>query len=188
MKITKFLGLSFFLCAFIATSFPEAVHAEDAAAVLDLFDHEMLFDARYKIISTSTDNTTLAVTESGIFVELSKENEGLPVTFSPPTKSSDSVIREGNYLTVSFDSAVTTTWMIQLSPTTGGLVVTTEGVDRLNRFKITKSEDHDRVYQLSFCPMCELWCTCPCVPVGVNGTDKNLVPNAGPLLVKFERI
>jgi hypothetical protein len=51
MKITKSLGLSFFLFAFIATSFPEAVHAEDAAAVLDIFDDAVLAGARYLIIT-----------------------------------------------------------------------------------------------------------------------------------------
>jgi hypothetical protein len=195
MKITKSLGLSFFLFAFIATSFPEAVHAEDAAAVLDIFDDAVLAGARYLIITPSTENTTtLAVTASDKYVELSTLNESIPVTFSPVTISNDSVIREGNYLTVSFDTSssrmgavtTTTTWMIAFSRTTGEYVVTTGGVDRSNQFMITKSEDHDRFYQLSFCPKGELWCTCPCVPVGVNGTDKNLVPNAGPLLFQFE--
>ncbi|KAF9661870.1 hypothetical protein SADUNF_Sadunf19G0113600 [Salix dunnii] len=182
MKITKFLGLSFFLFAFIATSFPEAVHTEDAAAVLDMFDHAVLAGARYFIVASSTDNTTtFAVTASGKFVVLSTENESLPVTFSPVTKSNDSVIREGNYLTVSFDKD-STTWMVAFNQATGGYVVTTGGVDRLNQFMITKSEDHDDLYQLSFCPMGEPFCTCSCVLVGVNG-DKNLVPNADPLLI-----
>ena len=66
-----------------------------------------------------------------------------------------------------------------------GFVVTTGGVDRLNRFKITKYEGENSFYQLSFCPMSEPFCECSCVPVGVNG-DKNLVPGAGPLLVMFE--
>ncbi|KAF9661869.1 hypothetical protein SADUNF_Sadunf19G0113500 [Salix dunnii] len=189
---TKFLGLSFFLFAFIATSFSEAVHTEDAAAVLDVFNHAVLAGARYFIEASSTDNTTtLAVTASGICnsdVILSTWNDRLNITFSPTIKSNDSVIREGTQLVVNFDapSMVTTMWMIQLSPTTGGYVVTTGGVDRLNQFMITKSEDHDDLYQLSFCPMGEPFCTCPCVPVGVNG-DKNLVPNADPLLVKFQR-
>ncbi|KAG5224965.1 kunitz trypsin inhibitor TI [Salix suchowensis] len=172
MKITKFLGLSFFLFAFIATSFPEAVHAKDAEAVLDIFDVAVLADARYLIITPSAENTTHAVTASGIFVELSTLNESLPVTFSA-TESNDSVIRVGNYLTVSFDTASSTPmWMIASSPTAEGYVVTTGGVDRLNQFMITKSEDHDRFYQLSFCPKGEPFCECPnSVPVGVHDPE-----------------
>jgi hypothetical protein len=80
---------------------------------------------------------------------------------------------------------VTPMWKIRFSTTLKGYIVTTGGVDRLNRFKITKYEGDNSFYQLSFCPMSEPFCECSCVPVGVNG-DKNLVPGAGPLLVMFE--
>ncbi|KAH8494918.1 hypothetical protein H0E87_018186 [Populus deltoides] len=193
MKITKFLGLSFILFAFAATSFPEAVHAKDAAAVLDVFGNEVQAGARYIIVAPSNDNTTtLAVTATSKIicnsdVILSTLNESLPITFSPAIKSNDGVIREGSYLNVNFDApscrmgGVTTMWMIESE----GLIVTTGGVDRLNRFKITKYEGDNSFYQLSFCPMSEPFCDCSCVPVGVN-SDKHLSPNVGPLLVMFE--
>ncbi|KAH8494917.1 hypothetical protein H0E87_018185 [Populus deltoides] len=175
MKITKVLGLSFLLFAFIGTSFPEAVHAKDAAAVLDVFGHEMQAGARYLIVAPSTDNTTtLAVTINcqvlcNSDVILSTLNESLPITFSPVIQSTDSVIREGTHLNVNFAgpiatcfmAGVTSMWKIRFSTTSKGFIVTTGGVDRLNRFVITKSE------------------------VGVN-SDTNLVPGAGPLLVMFE--
>jgi len=199
MKITKVLGLSFLLFAFIGTSFPEAVHAKDAAAVLDVFGHEVQAGARYLIVAPSTDNTTtLAVTINGQVlcnsdVILSTLNESLPITFSPVIQSTDSVIREGTHLNVNFAgpiamcamAGVTPMWKIRFSTTLKGYIVTTGGVDRLNRFKITKYEGDNSFYQLSFCPMSEPFCECSCVPVGVNG-DKNLVPGASPLLVMFE--
>ncbi|KAI9386305.1 hypothetical protein POPTR_010G010111v4 [Populus trichocarpa] len=199
MKITSVLGLSFLFFAFIGTSFPEAVHAKDAAAVLDVFGHEVQAGARYLIVAPSTDNTTtLAVTINGQVlcnsdVILSTLNESLPITFSPVIQSTDSVIREGTHLNVNFAGpsamclmgGVTPMWKIGFSTTLKGYIVTTGGVDRLNRFKITKYEGDNSFYQLSFCPMSEPFCECSCVPVGVNG-DKNLVPGAGPLLVMFE--
>lgn len=199
MKITKFLGLSFLLFAFTATSFPEAVQAEDPAAVLDIFGHEVHAGARYLIIAPSTDSTTtLAVTIRGQIlcstdVILSALNQSRPLTFSPLTDSNDGVIREGAYLNVEFAgpiasclmAGVTPMWKIRFSETEKGYIVTTGGVDQLNRFMITKSEGDDSFYQLYFCPVSEPLCQCSCVPVGVNG-DKNLVPDAGPLLVKFE--
>ena len=199
MKITKFLGLSCFLFAFIATSFPEAVQAKDAAAVLDMYDHEMLAGARYLIVAPSTDSTTtLAVTIPGQIlcnsdVILSTLNQSRPLTFTPLTESNDGVIREGAYLNVEFASpivsclmaGVTPMWKITFNETAKGYTVTTGGVDQLNKFMITKSEGDNRFYQLSFCPKSEPFCTCACVPVGVND-DNNLVPNAGPLLVMFE--
>jgi len=197
MEITKFLGFSFLLFAFAATSFPEAVHAKDAAAVLDVFGNEVQAGARYIIVAPSNDNaTTLAVTATSKIicnsdVILSTLNESLPITFSPAVKSNDGVIREGSYLNVNFDApmclmwGVTTMWMVELSPTTEGYILTTGGVDRLNRFKITKYEGDSSFYQLSFCPMSEPFCECSCVPVGVN-SDKHLAPNVGPLLVMFE--
>uniref|UniRef100_A0A2K1YM09 Uncharacterized protein n=1 Tax=Populus trichocarpa TaxID=3694 RepID=A0A2K1YM09_POPTR len=198
MKITKVLGLSFLLFDFIGTSFPEAVNAKDAAAVLDVFGHEVQAGARYLIVAPSTDNTTtLAVTINGQVlcnsdVILSTLNESLPITFSPVIQSTDSVIREGTHLNVNFAgpiamcamAGVTPMWKIRFSTTLKGYIVTTV-VDRLNRFKITKYEGDNSFYQLSFCPMSEPFCECSCVPVGVNG-DKNLVPSAGPLLVMFE--
>ncbi|XP_061973589.1 wound-responsive protein GWIN3-like [Populus nigra] len=199
MKITEVLGLSFLLFAFIGTSFPEAVHAKDAAAVLDVFGHEVQAGARYLIVAPSTDNTTtLAVTINGQVlcnsdVILSTLNESLPITFSPVIQSTDSVIREGTHLNVNFAGpgamclmgGVTPMWKIRFSTTLKGYIVTTGGVDRLNRFKITKYEGDNSFYQLSFCPMSEPFCECSCIPVGVNG-DKNLVPGAVPLLVMFE--
>ncbi|KAI9386302.1 hypothetical protein POPTR_010G007500v4, partial [Populus trichocarpa] len=199
MKITKVLGLSFLLFDFIGTSFPEAVHAKDAAAVLDVFGHEVQAGARYLIVAPSTDNTTtLAVTINGQVlcnsdVILSTLNESLPITFSPVIQSTDSVIREGTHLNVNFAgpiamcamAGVTPMWKIRFSTTLKGYIVTTVSVDRLNRFKITKYEGDNSFYQLSFCPMSEPFCECSCVPVSVNG-DKNLVPGAGPLLVMFE--
>ncbi|XP_052312200.1 wound-responsive protein GWIN3-like [Populus trichocarpa] len=199
MKITKVLGLSFLLFDFIGTSFPEAVHAKDAAAVLDVFGHEVQAGARYLIVAPSTDNTTtLAVTINGQVlcnsdVILSTLNESLPITFSPVIQSTDSVIREGTHLNVNFAgpiamcamAGVTPMWKIRFSTTLKGYIVTTGNVDRLNRFKITKYEGDNSFYQLSFCPMSEPFCECSCVPVSVNG-DKNLVPGAGPLLVMFE--
>ncbi|XP_011014872.1 PREDICTED: wound-responsive protein GWIN3-like [Populus euphratica] len=196
MKITKFLGLSFLLFAFAATSFPVAVHADDPA-VLDLFGNEVQAGARYVIVAPSTDNTTtLAVTATSKIicnsdVILSTLNESLPIIFSPVIKSKDGVIREGTYLNVNFDApiclmvGVTTTWMVELSPTTEGYIVTTGGVDRLNQFKITKFGGDNRFYQLSFCPKSEPFCECSCVPVGVN-SEQYLAPNVDPLLVMFE--
>ncbi|XP_011008736.1 PREDICTED: wound-responsive protein GWIN3-like isoform X2 [Populus euphratica] len=154
MKITKVLRLSFLLLAFIGTSFPEAVHAKDPAAVLDVFGHEVQAGARYLIVAPSTDNTTtLAVTMNGQIlcnsdVILSTLNESFPITFSPVIQSTDGVIREGTHLNVNFAepiatcfmAGVTPMWKIRFSTTAKGFIVTTGGVDRLNRFMITKSE------------------------------------------------
>ncbi|KAH8494924.1 hypothetical protein H0E87_018192 [Populus deltoides] len=171
MKITKVLRLSFLLFAFIGTSFPEAVHAKDAAAVLDVFGHEVQAGARYLIVAPSTDNTTtLAVTING--------------QCHPRRNPSKCELCRAN-CHVRNGRRDTPCGKIRFSTTLKGYIVTTGGVDRLNRFKITKYEGDNSFYQLSFCPMSEPFCECSCVPVGVNG-DKNLVPGASPLLVMFE--
>ncbi|KAI9386310.1 hypothetical protein POPTR_010G007833v4 [Populus trichocarpa] len=103
MKITKFLGLSFLLFAFAATSFPEGVHAKDPAAVLDFNGHEVQAGASYLI-----DEEDILVVNATINpicnsdVILSTGTEGLPVRFSPVINSTDGVIREGTLITVSF--------------------------------------------------------------------------------------
>jgi hypothetical protein len=171
MKITNFLVLSFLLFAFTATSiFPRAVHAE---AVIDVFGDEVRTGDRYIIGAASND---FAVTSSSIIcnsdVFLSPPSHGLPVIFSPVVESNDSVIHEDSYLNVDFDAAtcrmagVSTMWKIELRPTARGFVVTTGGVAGLNRFKITKYEGGNNLYQLSYCPISEPICECSCVPLG----------------------
>ena len=171
MKITNFLVLSFLLFAFTATSiFPRAVHAE---AVIDAFGDEVRTGDRYIIGAASND---FAVTSSPIIcnsdVLLSPMSHGLPVIFSPAVESNDSVIHEDSYLNVDFDAAtcrmagVSTMWKIELRPTARGFVVTTGGVAGLNRFKITKCEGGNNLYQLSYCPISEPICECSCVPLG----------------------
>ncbi|XP_061943538.1 wound-responsive protein GWIN3-like [Populus nigra] len=171
MKITNFLVLSFLLFAFTATSvFPRAVHAE---AVIDVFGDEVRTGDRYIIGAASND---FAVTSSRIIcnsdVVFSPMSDGLPVMFSPAVESNDSVIHEDSYLNVDFDAAtcrmagVSTMWKIELRPTARGFVVTTGGVAGLNRFKITKCEGGNNLYQLSYCPISEPICECSCVPLG----------------------
>ena len=202
MKITKFVVLSFLFFAFTATSiFPQAVHAEDPEAVIDVNGNEVTADARYFIGAASDDNTTtLAVSATSRIicnsdVILSSMSNGLPVTFSSPVgESNDGVIREDSYLNVNFDAAtcrmagVSTMWKMELRPTMRGFVVTTEGVNGLNRFKITKYEGGNNLYQLSYCPisdpMCE--CSCACVPLG-NVVDR-LAPSTIPFPVVFEPV
>ncbi|KAL9390589.1 hypothetical protein Peur_019195 [Populus x canadensis] len=183
MKITKFLGLSFLLFAFAATSFPEGVHAEDPAAVLDYYGDEVQAGASYLIVEEDirvVNATINPICNSDVI--LSTGNEGLPVTFSPVINSTDGVIREGTLITVSFDAStcrmagVTPMWKIGFNSTAKGYIVTTGGVDRLNRFKITKYEGDSSFYQLSYCPNSEPFCECPCVPVGAN-SDNYLAPN-----------
>ncbi|KAJ6952910.1 hypothetical protein NC653_041911 [Populus alba x Populus x berolinensis] len=155
MKITKFAVLSFLLFAFTATSiFPHAVHAQDPEAVIDVNGNEVTADARYFIGAASDDNTTtLAVSATSRIicnsdVIISSMSNGLPVTFSSPVGESGdgTVIREDSYLNVNFVAAtcrmagVSTMWKTELRPTMRGFVVTTGGVDGLNRFKITKYE------------------------------------------------
>ncbi|KAJ6952975.1 wound-responsive protein GWIN3-like [Populus alba x Populus x berolinensis] len=171
MKITQFAVLSFLLIAFTATSkIPHAVHAQDPEAVHD-------------------------VQRCNSDVILSSMSNGLPVTFSSPVgESGDGVIREDSYLNVNFDAAtcrmagVSTMWKTELTPTMRGFVVTTGGVDGLNRFKITKYEGGNNLYQLSYCPisdpMCE--CSCACVPLG-NVVDR-LAPSTIPFPVVFEPV
>nr|AAA02863.1 serine proteinase inhibitor [Populus trichocarpa x Populus deltoides] len=184
MKITKFLGLSFLLFAFAATSFHEGVQAEDPTAVLDFYGREVQAGASYLIdhedirVVTATINP---ICNSDVL--LSTGNEGLPVKFSPVINSTDGVIREGTLITVSFDAStctgmagVTPMWKIGFNSTAKGYIVTTGGVDRLNRFKITKFESDSSFYQLSYCPNSEPFCECPCVPVGAN-SDNYLAPN-----------
>ncbi|KAB5512037.1 hypothetical protein DKX38_029065 [Salix brachista] len=165
MKVTKFLVLSFLLFAFTAASFPEAVHAEDHAAVLDEFHREVLAGARY-VIASRNNTATLRVTATNKTichsdVILSTLNDGLPIIFSPEIKANDSVIREDTYLNLNFNATtcaeegVTTMWKIGSLSTPP--VVTTGGVDSVNRFMITKYED-ENIYQLSFCPRSELLC------------------------------
>ncbi|KAJ6288116.1 hypothetical protein OIU76_028888 [Salix suchowensis] len=183
MKVTKFLLLSFLLFAFTAASFPEAVHAEDHAAVLDEFHHEVLAGARYVIASrNNTATRRVTATNETIChsdVILSTLNDGLPIIFSP--EDNDTVIREDTYLYLNFNATicaeedVTTMWMIdsQSKP----IVVTTGGVDIANRFMITKYED-ENIYQLSFCPRSEILCNCTCVPIGE--LDEYLAPAGSP--------
>nr|CAI77864.1 kunitz trypsin inhibitor [Populus tremula] len=203
MKITKFLGLSFLLFAFAATSFPEGVHAEDPAAVLDFYGDKVKAGVPYFIQDLTEipdDNTTNFVVGATKFndgvnrdVILSYENEGLPVTFSPVTKSTDGVIREGTLITVSFDAAtckmadVTPMWKIGFNSTGTGYIVTTGGVDQLNQFMITKYEKERSFYQLSYCPKSDPFCECSsCVPVGAND-DKYLAPKAARVVeVRFK--
>jgi hypothetical protein len=183
MKITKFLGLSFLLFAFAATSFPDGVHAEDPAAVLDFYGREVQAGASYLIDQEDfrvVNATINPICNSDVI--LSTGIEGLPVTFSPVINSTDGVIREGTLITVSFDASkcgmagVTPMWKIGFNSTAKGYIVTTGGVDRLNLFKITKFESDSSFYQLSYCPNSEPFCECPCVPVGAN-SDKYLAPN-----------
>ncbi|KAJ6952850.1 hypothetical protein D5086_033895 [Populus alba] len=203
MKITKFAVLSFLLFAFTATSiFPHAVHAQDPEAVIDVNGNEVTADARYFIGAASDDNTTtLAVSATSRIicnsdVIISSMSNGLPVTFSSPVGESGdgTVIREDSYLNVNFVAAtcrmagVSTMWKTELRPTMRGFVVTTGGVDGLNRFKITKYEGGNNLYQLSYCPisdpMCE--CSCACVPLG-NVVDR-LAPSTVPFPVVFEPV
>nr|CAJ21343.1 kunitz trypsin inhibitor TI [Salix triandra] len=197
MKITKFLALSFLLFAFTATSFPHAVHAADPEAVIDVYGNEVTAGARYFIRATSDEDniTTLAVSATSRIicnsdVTLSPMSDKIAITFSPVVESNDGVIREGTNLNLRFNTAsckmagVTTMWKIELRPTMRGFVVTTGGVDRLNRFKITKYGGDNSLYQLSYCPVSEPFCECSCVPVG--NVVNRLVPNANPLPVVFE--
>nr|CAI77753.1 kunitz trypsin inhibitor [Populus tremula] len=200
MKITKFLGLSFLLFAFAATLFPEGVHAEDPAAVLDFYGREVQAGTPYLIQDLSyepgnTSNFVVGATINPICnsdVVLSYENDGLPVTFSPVTESTDGVIREGTLITVSFDAAtckmadVTPMWKIGFNSTGTGYIVTTGGVDQLNQFMITKYEKEGSFYQLSYCPNSDPFCECSCVPVGAND-DKYLAPKAARVVeVRFK--
>nr|CAI77756.1 kunitz trypsin inhibitor [Populus tremula] len=202
MKITKFLGLSFLLFAFAATLFPEGVHAEDPAAVLDFYGREVQAGTPYLIQDLSYepgDNTTNYVVGATINpicnsdVVLSYENGGLPVTFSPVTESTDGVIREGTLITASFDADtckmadVTPMWKIGFNSTGTGYIVTTGGVDQLNQFMITKYEKERSFYQLSYCPKSDPFCECSsCVPVGAND-DKYLAPKAARVVeVRFK--
>ncbi|KAL9382751.1 hypothetical protein Peur_025786 [Populus x canadensis] len=188
MKISNFLVLSFLLFAFTATSiFPHAVHAE---AVIDAFGDEVRTGDRYIIGAASND---FAVTSSPIIcnsdVLLSPMSHGLPVIFSPVVESNDSVIHEDSYLNVDFDAptcrmaGVSTMWKIELRPTARGFVVTTGGVAGLNRFKITKYEGGNNLYQLSYCPISEPICSCSCVPLG--NVVNRLAPSTIPFPVVF---
>nr|CAI77729.1 kunitz trypsin inhibitor [Populus tremula]CAI77734.1 kunitz trypsin inhibitor [Populus tremula]CAI77735.1 kunitz trypsin inhibitor [Populus tremula]CAI77736.1 kunitz trypsin inhibitor [Populus tremula] len=205
MKITKFLGLSFLLFAFAATSFPEGVHAEDPAAVLDFYGREVQAGTPYLIQDLSYepgDNTTNYVVGATINpicnsdVVLSYENGGLPVTFSPVTESTDGVIREGTLITVSFDAdtckmaGVTPMWKIGFNSTGTGYIVTTGGVDQLNQFMITKDKIDGSFYQLYYCPKSDPksdpFCESSCVPVGATN-DKYLAPKAAVVVdVRFK--
>uniref|UniRef100_A0A6N2KHL0 Uncharacterized protein n=1 Tax=Salix viminalis TaxID=40686 RepID=A0A6N2KHL0_SALVM len=191
MKVTKFLVLSFLLFAFTAASFPEAVHAEDHAAVLDEFHRAVLAGERY-VIAARDNTTTLRVTATNKTDDvichsdvILSDDVGLPIIFSP--EDNDSVIREDTYLNLNFNATtcaeedVTTMWMIGSLSTPP--VVTTGGVDSVNRFMITKYED-ENIYQLSFCPRSELLCNCPCVPIGKLG--EHLGPAGNPVPVVFE--
>ncbi|KAL9382753.1 hypothetical protein Peur_025788 [Populus x canadensis] len=192
-KITK--------CEGATSIFPHAVHVEDPEAVIDVNGNEVTPHARYFIGAASDDNTTtLAVSATSQIicnsdVILSSMSNGLPVTFSSPVgESDDGIIREDSYLNVNFDAAtcrmagVSTMWKMELRPTMRGFVVTTGGVDGLNRFKITKYEGGNNSYQLSYCPisdpMCE--CSCACVPLG-NVVDR-LAPSTIPFPVVFEPV
>nr|CAI77749.1 kunitz trypsin inhibitor [Populus tremula] len=204
MKITKFLGLSFLLFAFAATLFPEGVHAEDPAAVLDFYGREVQAGTPYLIQDLSyepgnTSNFVVGATINPICnsdVVLSYENDGLPVTFSPVTESIDGVIREGTLITVSFDAAtckmadVTPMWKIGLNSTGTGYIVTTGGVDQLNQFMITKDKIDGSFYQLYYCPKSDPksdpFCESSCVPVGATN-DKYLAPKAAVVVdVRFK--
>ncbi|XP_011013101.1 PREDICTED: wound-responsive protein GWIN3-like [Populus euphratica] len=199
MKITKFLGLSFLLFAFAATSFPEGVHAKDPAAVLDFYGREVQAGAPYLIqalayLPGNTTNFVVSATPIPICnsdVILSPGNEGLPVTFSPVINSTDGVIREGTLITVSFDAdtcrmaGVTPMWKIGLNSTATGYIVTTGGVDQLNQFMITKDEEEGSFYQLSYCPKSDPFCECSCVPVG-STNDKYMAPNANHEYLRFK--
>ncbi|KAJ6697402.1 hypothetical protein OIU85_003744 [Salix viminalis] len=203
MKATKFLVLSFLLFAITATSFPEAVHAEDHAAVLDILNHEVLAGATYRMMTDSPDNytTTVEVTatyktndSAGLPIichsDVILSDVGLPIIFSP--EDNDTVIREDTYLNLNFKATtcaeedVTTMWKIgfpRIPP-----VVTTGGVDSVNRFKITKIEGSNN-YQLSFCPRSEPLCNCSCVPIGYLGYlgKYYLAPTDTPAPFVFEK-
>ena len=183
MKITNFLVLSFLLFAFTATSiFPRAVHAE---AVIDVFGDEVRTGDRYIIGAASNDFAVTATSPiCNSDVVFSPMSDGLPVIFSPVVESNDSVIQEDSNLNVDFDAAtcrmagVSTMWKIEMRPTARGFVVTTGGVAGLNRFKITKYEGGNNLYQLSYCPISEPICKCSCVPLGkvVNRLAPSTVP------------
>ncbi|KAJ6761866.1 KUNITZ TRYPSIN INHIBITOR 2 [Salix koriyanagi] len=163
MKITGFVVLSFLLFALSATSFPEAVHA---TAVLDVFGSELTAGASYFIGAASND-FAVSATSSIICnsdVLLSPMSNGLPVTFSPVVTSDNSVIHEDSYLNVDFVAptcrmaGVTTMWKMEFRAIVRGFAVTTGGVDRMNRFKITKYGGDNGFYQLSYCPDSESSC------------------------------
>ncbi|XP_011014541.1 PREDICTED: wound-responsive protein GWIN3-like [Populus euphratica] len=184
MKINNFIVLSFLLFAFTATSiFPRAVHAE---AVVDVFGDEVRTGGRYFIAAASNDFAVSATSRiiCNSDVVFSPMSDGLPVIFSPVVESNDSVINEDSHLTVDFFAAscrmagVSTMWKIEFRPTARGFVVTTGGVAGLNRFKITKYEGGNNLYQLSYCPISEPICECSCVPLGkvVNRLAPSTVP------------
>uniref|UniRef100_A0A6N2KLG9 Uncharacterized protein n=1 Tax=Salix viminalis TaxID=40686 RepID=A0A6N2KLG9_SALVM len=185
MKITGFLVLSFLLLALSATSFPDAVHAKDPAAVLDVFGNELTAGASYFIGAASNDFAVTATSPiiCNSDVLLSPMSNGLPVTFSPVVTSDNSVIHEDSYLNVDFVAptcrmaGVTTMWKMEFRAIVRGFAVTTGGgVDRLNLFKITKYGGDNSLYQLSYCPVSDPFCECSCVPVG--NVVNRLVPNA----------
>ncbi|KAB5512956.1 hypothetical protein DKX38_029984 [Salix brachista] len=166
MKITGFLLLSFLLFALSSASFPEAVHATDPAAVLDVFGSELTAGASYFIGAASNDFAVTAtspiICNSDVF--LSPMSNGLPVTFSPVVTSDNSVIHEDSYLNVDFVAptcrmaGVTTMWKMEFRAIVRGFAVTTGGVDQMNRFKITKYGGDNGLYQLSYCPDSESSC------------------------------
>ncbi|KAJ6761865.1 KUNITZ TRYPSIN INHIBITOR 2 [Salix koriyanagi] len=167
MKITGFLVLSFLLFALSAASFPEAVHATDPAAVLDVFGSELTAGASYFIGAASNDFAVTATSPiiCNSDVLLSPMSNGLPVTFSPVVTSDNStVIHEDSYLNVDFVAptcrmaGVTTMWKMEFRAIVRGFAVTTGGVDRMNRFKITKYGGDNGLYQLSYCPDSESSC------------------------------
>ncbi|KAJ6696598.1 hypothetical protein OIU85_002994 [Salix viminalis] len=172
MKITGFLVLSFLLLALSATSFPDAVHAKDPAAVLDVFGSELTAGASYFIGAASNDFAVTATSPiiCNSDVLLSPMSNGLPVTFSPVVTSDNSVIHEDSYLNVDFVAptcrmaGVTTMWKMEFRAIVRGFAVTTGGVDQMNRFKITKYGGDNGLYQLSYCPDSETFGESSCDP------------------------
>ncbi|KAJ6291297.1 hypothetical protein OIU76_023374 [Salix suchowensis] len=183
MKITGFVVLSFLLFALSATSFPDAVHA---AAVLDVFGNEVTAGASYFIGAASNDFAVTATSPiiCNSDVLLSPMSHGLPVTFSPVVTSDNSVIHEDSYLNVDFVAptcrmaGVTTMWKVEFRAIVRGFAVTTGGVDRMNRFKITKYGGDNGLYQLSYCPDSETFGESSCDLLGnvVNRLALSSVP------------
>uniref|UniRef100_A0A6N2KJS3 Uncharacterized protein n=1 Tax=Salix viminalis TaxID=40686 RepID=A0A6N2KJS3_SALVM len=156
MKITGFLVLSFLLLALSATSFPDAVHAKDPAAVLDVFGNELTAGASYFIGAASNDFAVTATSPiiCNSDVLLSPMSNGLPVTFSPVVTSDNSVIHEDSYLNVDFVAptcrmaGVTTMWKMEFRAIVRGFAVTT-GAGARYFIRATSDEDNTTTLAVS---------------------------------------
>ncbi|CAK7349986.1 unnamed protein product [Dovyalis caffra] len=196
MKITKFLVLSFFLFAFTASSFPEAIQAKDPEPVVDIFGNELEAGRSYFIRAFPAGSaTTLAVSSEGTCppdVRLSTIFNKVSVRITPI--QNDSVIYEDTYVNFNLEvptcrrGDVTTMWKVSYKPGMDRYIVTTGGMGPLKQFKITKDRANDGLYQLSYYPTSEAFNKRLRFELGYladNDDVTYLTPNANPVLFAF---